>query len=415
MCGLAQVLLHEGISVSGSDRSYDRGGNLELFKKLKCLGVKIYPQNGSRISSEIDKVVISRAIEEDNPDLIVAKKLKIPIVYRQDELKRISRKHSGIAVAGTSGKTTVVGMIGCILHDITVINGGIIKNYITKKDIGNVRFGKIPYFCIETDESEGDLKGYFPEIGVITNIGNDHMTYKKAVNVYKDFAKQVKDVLILNEDINIRHRKKIIFPSVEGVELYMDHSNFKIGGQRFRLNVPGMHNIYNAVAAVSVARIKGISLKQITRGLENFWGIKRRFELLYEKNGVRVIDDYAHNPDKIRAAIKTAHLGEGRVIAVYQPHGYGPLKMFFKELVKEFKDNLNKRDILFIPKVHYAGGTVNKEVSSEDLAKALKIKYIPDREEIAEKIREIARTGDTILIMGARDATLSDWAKEILQ
>lgn len=426
MCGLAQVLLHEGISVSGSDRSYDRGENLELFNKLKGLGIKIYPQDGTSVRRGINKIITSRAIEEDNPDLISAKKLKTPVSYRQDELKKIFRKYSGIAVAGTSGKTTVVGMIGCVFdvagQDITVINGGIIRNYVTKKDIGNVHIGRLPYFCIETDESEGDLKGYYPEIAVITNIGHDHMSYEKTIKVYKDFAMQIKDTLILNKDINIKHKKKITFPSVENIELYPANSTFKIDGQKFRLNVPGLHNIHNALAAVGVSRVWGISTKQIVKGLENFKGIKRRFELVSLQNGIKVIDDYAHNPDKVKASIQTARLEKGRVIAIYQPHGYVPTKMFLNKLAEAFADSLGKNDFLFIAKIYYAGGRVKKNISSGDLVrkiksidKSLDVQYIPDRDNIKTKIQKIAGNGDTILVMGARDVTLSDWAKEILQ
>lgn len=411
MSGLAQVYLHEGISVSGSDRSYDRGENLEIFKKLQKLGVRLFPQDGRGVGVGVDNVIISRAIEEDNPDLIMAKRLKIPVSYRQDELKKIFRRNSGIAVAGTSGKTTVVGMIACIFdcagQDITVVNGGIMKNYVTKDDIGNVHIGRLSYFCVETDESEGDLKGYKPHIGVITNIGPDHMSMRMLKNVYRDFIKEIRGKLITSECIK-----------VEGIELYPSYSIFKVDGRRIKLNVPGVHNIQNAICAVGVAYEWGIPIRRIAEGLENFRGIKRRFEVLVEKDGVRVIDDYAHNPDKIGASLKTAHIGRGRVIAVYQPHGYKPTRMFLRELAEVFSKGLGEEDLLFIPDIYYAGGSVEKDISSKDLVKAINrknVEYIPHRDDIKQRIRQIVRSGDTILVMGARDSTLSEWARGIIR
>jgi UDP-N-acetylmuramate--alanine ligase len=406
MSALAQVLAHGGIEVCGSDRGYDQGENSVLFSKLKGLGVKLYPQDGSGTNSGIDKMIISRAIENDNPDIIVAQKLKIPIVYRQDELKKIFRENSGIAVAGTSGKSTVVGMISCILPRINIINGGIIKNYETKDMIGNVRFGKDSCFCVETDESEGDLSGYFPKIGVITNIGKDHMDQKETIKVYEEFKKEVTGKLI--EDISLRQCRDIkLFPS---------YSLFKMERQKYRLNIPGVHNIYNAVAAIKASRAFGADVEEIKKGLENFKGIKRRFELVAHKKGVRVIDDYAHNPDKIKAALCTAKLGKGRVIAVYQPHGFGPLRMFLNELSCVFSKNIRKCDFTFISDVYYAGGSVNKDISSEDLVKKINktnVRYVPNRQDILNQIKRITKSGDTILVMGARDVTLSDLAKKI--
>lgn len=404
MCGLAQIFAHEGISVSGSDRA----GDIELFRKLEGLGIRIYSQDGSGIGKGVSKVIISRAIEDDNPDLIMAKKLKIPVSYRQDELKKIFSRYSGIAVAGTSGKTTVVGMIGCIFdtagQDITVVNGGIMRNYITHKNIGNVHIGRLPYFCVETDESEGDLRGYNPEIGVITNIGSDHMSPRKLQKVYKDFAMQIKEKLILSGDIRAMD-----------IELHPSHSVFRVDRKRIRLQAPGLHNIHNALAAMGVAYAWGISPKQAIMGLERFKGIKRRFEVVMETDGIRVIDDYAHNPDKIRAALETARLGEGRIIAIYQPHGYRPTKMFLDKLARAFNDNLNEKDCLFIPKIYYAGGKVKKDISSSDLAKKIKkAEYIPDRDDIKARIRKFVKSGDTVLVMGARDNTLHEWAKELL-
>jgi UDP-N-acetylmuramate--alanine ligase len=441
MCGLAQILVHKGVRVLGSDRGYDNGENKELFSKLKRIGIKIFPQDGSGVNSKIDKMIISRAVEAVNPDIVAGQRFKIPIVYRQDELKKIFSEKSGIAVAGTSGKTTVVGMVGCVLNnagkDFTIVDGGIIKNYITKNDIGNVYLGKNLQICVETDESEGDLNGYCPEVGVITNIGADHMSYNKLMKVYEDFAREVKNILILNIDDSsssmllerstLGKCKKVLYSiskkadfQAKNIKLYSTYSLFDVNGVIMRVNAPGIHNVSNALAAVCAGSVYGLSLKKISIGLECFKGIHRRFDVIGEANDIKIIDDYAHNPDKIKAALKTARLDNGRIIAVYQPHGYGPLRMFLKELATVFAENLTKKDFLFVPDVYYAGGTVNKEISSKNLIEEIRkiqknsnCEYIADRNDIKDQVKKIAKKGDIILVMGARDATLHDWAKEL--
>lgn len=422
MSGLAQILVHEGHTVTGSDRESDSG----LFRKLEKLGVIIYKQDGAGINPEIDMVVISRAIEDDNPDLVKAKKLKLPISYRQDVLKELFSSKSGIAVAGTSGKTTVVGMIGSIFDgagkELTIINGGVIKSYGN-----NVRIGKLPYYCVETDESEGDLKGFYPKIGVLTNIGLDHMPRNKLIKVYKDFAREIKDALVINADTNMKvHKKNKITYSIYNdsdlkaidIQLLPSGSVFRVGRRRIKLQVPGLYNIYNALAALGAARAWGISISNAAGGLAKYKGIKRRFELIGETNGVSVIDDYAHNPDKIKAALDTARIGAKRIVAIYQPHGYKPTRMFLNELVDVFANNLGKQDFLFMPEIYYAGGTVKKDISSKDVIDGVKkknstinVKFFPQRESIIAEVRSTTRPGDTVLIMGARDRSLSEYVR----
>jgi len=435
MSALAQVLAHDGISVSGSDRDYDSGANRGLFRKLEVAGVKLCKQDGSAIDGKIKKVIISKAVETDNPDISAAVKLKIPVSYRQEELKKIFKNSRGIAVAGTCGKTTVVGMIGCVFDSadkkINVINGGVIKNYADNNRVGNVRMDTFPYTCVETDESEGDLKGYAPDIGVITNIGADHMPQEEANRVFNEFTREIKDVLVVNsESLQIlKYRPKKVFSfsvnanadiTAQNINLSNTCSSFTIDGQKVRLNIPGIHNVYNALAAIGAGMAYGLPLKSIIEGLEIFRGIGRRYDILGEVNGVTVVDDYAHNPEKIRASIQTAKIGGKNVIAVYQPHGYGPLRMFINELAEMFARNISNGDYLFIPDVYYAGGTVNKDISSRNLVEKVKlingranIEYIADRSVIETKIKSIARRGDTILIMGARDNTLPEWGNKL--
>ena len=433
MNALAQVFIRQGAHVSGSDRSYDRGENKELFQKLKKIGVELYLQNGSGINRKIDKVIVSRAVENHNPDFLQAKKYQIPISYRQDELKNIFRKKSGIAVAGTCGKSTVVGMIGCILHNagrrISVINGGIVKNYETKSDIGNVRISNNTIFIIETDESEGNLDGYFPKIAVLTNIGCDHVPENQLRKIYKKFINFAKERIIINNQIKIPVKRNIsvsfgVFGDAdlkpEEIKLYPNYSVFKLKNIKVRIGLPGLHNVENALASIAACRACGVSLEKCAEGVAKFKGIKRRFELVYKKDNIRVIDDFAHNPDKIQAALKTAKIADGRVIAIYQPHGYRPTKMFLNQLADVFTSCLSKNDFLFLPEIYFAGGTAEKDISSKDLVREIKkrnrflrVKYVKNRIEILRIIDKIIKHGDTVLIMGARDNTLSDFAKQV--
>lgn len=435
MSGLAQVYAREGIIVTGSDRNYGLHKDLELFLKLERLGIKIYPQNGSGIDSATTKVVMSKAIEDDNPDLIKARRLGKEVTYRQEELKKIFSKKSLIAIAGTCGKTTVVGMIGSIFkvsgHDISIVNGGIMTDYAGKNTIGNVHLGESPYCCIETDESEGDLKGYVPEIGVLTNIGNDHFSYNRLEDIYKEFIRETKKMVVINVDsfnIEIKDKNVISYSidkdsdlKAEEIELYPHYSLFQVNGYKIRLNVPGLHNIYNALAAIGASLAYGISIKIIVKGLEKFSGIKQRFEIFNRDNGIRIIVDYAHNPDKIAAALQAAQLFGERVIVVYQPHGYGPTKLFLKELTDVFSERLREKDFLFVPDIYYAGGSVEKNISSEVLVNEIKksksesqIQFVPERQNISKAIKRMAARGDAVLVMGGRDVTLYEWAKTIL-
>ena len=460
MSALAQLLKHSGCEVTGSDRSYGTGAADELINKLINSGIKIFAQDGGAISSDIEKIIISRAIEDDNPELLKAKEYGIEVCYRQDVVKEIIRKRKSIvphqllsphpkngyekvycnnwcgtiAIAGTNGKTTVTGMVGSVFDgaekNITILNGGIMKNYVSDNCVGNVRVGSDPIICVETDESEGDLTGYNPSIGVITNVGNDHLSMEELIKVYQDFAKEVKDFLVLNNDnkCNVEHKNIFTFGinndadfKAVDIKLFDSYSTFKLKNKEVRVPVPGIHNVGNALAALSCAHLCGLKLDQAIDGLNNFKGIGQRYEVIGDNKGVTVISDYAHNPDKIRASLETAKISSERIIAVYQPHGFAPTKMFLDELSDSFSKGLRKNDILFISDIFYAGGTADKSISSEDLVKEIKrknpviiAKYIPQRKDIANEISSLSQPGDTILVMGARDHALKPWAESLV-
>jgi len=292
-----------------------------------------------------------------------------------------------------------------------------------------VHFGKEPLICVETDESEGDIKGYHPLIGIITNIGSDHLPLEELTRVCQEFAAEVKKTLIINSDskCELKHSNKFSFGihnaadfQAENIKLFPDCSQFTLQGKLVKVPVPGRYNVYNALAALSAARVYGIPLADAIAGLEKFQGIRQRFQLVGQAKGIKVVCDYAHNPDKIKAALQTAKLNGGRIIAVYQPHGFRPTKMFLREFAAVFAVNLMGSDKLFLPDIYYAGGTVSRDVSAADLAGEIKkinpemqVEYLPDRKDITKKIVSLAAKDDLILVMGARDNTLLAWAVDI--
>jgi UDP-N-acetylmuramate--alanine ligase len=187
----------------------------------------------------------------------------------------------------------------------------------------------------------------------------------------------------------------------------------------FELNLPGRYNVFNALAAIAVARVEGVPNEEIKMALGSFKGIKRRMDFIGEKNGIKVIDDYAHNPEKVQAAIDAVRINSARIIVIFQPHGYGPTNFLREELISAFANKLLPTDTLLMPEIFYAGGTANKVISSEDIVKDLKDKgisacFIPRRDDIVEEARQRANSGDSILVMGARDDSLTDLCHAIL-
>lgn len=433
MSALALVIRARGNQVSGSDRSYDQGLNQEFFQFLKNQGIQLFPQDGSGIQPDLNWVVVSSAIEKDNLDITVAAQFKIPIIHRAELLAKIFNPSLGIAIGGTSGKSTVTGMISVILEEAglnpTVINGGIILQRKGKQWLGNSRVGREDLMVIETDESDGSISYFSPQVGVITNISKDHKEISELLTIFSGFAQSIKGCLVLNGDcphtgkIRPPGKKIITYGLREGVQLRAknlcikpDSSKFQVEGTTFYLRVPGRHNISNALAAIAVADYFEIDRRHTQKGLENFMGIKRRLECLGRFGGITVFDDFSHNPAKITSALETLRMSGKRLIVIYQPHGYAPTKFLLQELAEVFNQYLFPSDYLILLDIFDAGGSAPRDISSLDLLQKVsspESHYYSDRDKVIAKVKEIAHPGDVIVIMGARDDTLSALARRL--
>lgn len=432
MSALAQMAAMEGNSVSGSDRSFDQGKNIDIKRKFENIGVKIFPQNSTGISSDIDFFVVSTAVEDNNPDIIKARELGLNIIHRSELLSRYVNSHKTIAVAGTSGKSSTAAMIWHILNENgfepSVINGAYINSIMSEKLIGNAYMGSGDFLVIEADESDATIKKYKPEIALVLNISRDHKSIDELKDIFLFFSKQSKNVFLNEDDINIMNiRNKINNPiffghNASGVKikkLKLSYSEFEAFGENFSLPLGGIHNIENAIAAASVAKSIGIDIKDISKALSSFKGTFRRFNIIGERNGITVIDDYAHNPQKISAILKAFNTDPTkRIIAIYQPHGFGPTRMLKDELVEVFCKNLKSSDILIMPEIFYSGGTVSRDISSQDIVnevskKGIESYYFNDRSLIPSFLKNRIRSGDIIGVIGARDNSLHNFALEL--
>lgn len=437
MSALAQVLKAKGYDVSGSDRSFDLNHDLENKKALESIGIKIFRQDGSAVTADTDFLYVSTAVEDSIPDVKKAIELGVPIKKRSDLLSEIfSSFQKGIAVGGTSGKTTLTAMIGFILDELsyepTVINGGLMKNYQNQKGIENVILRNSQIAVIEADESDGSIEKYIPYIAVVNNIGEDHKDLKELKQLFFDFAKRAKYAVV---NLDCAHSKELLslknivtFSILDqNADVYLSDIqpiengiSYKLKGYDFKLQLIGVFNVLNAAAAIATVSLLGIDPLKAAQVLEKFLGTKRRLDVVGSKNGITVIDDFAHNPDKVKASISALKDYKGRLLIVFQPHGFKPMKMMGKDIIKSFFSLLDQNDILFMPDIYYTGGTVTKDISSQDLINeavqsGLKAVYKPTRDEIKNDLLKIAQKGDRIIVMGARDNTLTYFCKSILE
>ena len=353
MSALAVIFARKGFRVLGSDRSRDQGQSPDKFAALEKLGILLSPQNGSGLNPSVDALIVSSAVEDSIPDVAAAKAQGIPIYKRAELLAEIfNESETGISVAGTSGKSTVTGMIATILaetgYDPTVMNGGMICNFMVQGHDGlaNMRVGKGDAFVTETDESDGSIALYNPAVAVLNNVALDHKTMEELDKLFGDFVARASRAVILNYDdarvrgFSQRARAPIYSFSLTDSTATLYAVDFKSAassisfsvvedGQSYpvTLNVPGQHNVANALSALCSARAVGIPMEKAVKALAQFTGIKRRLEIIGEKKGITVIDDFGHNPDKISATLKTLKEFRGRLIVIFQPHGFGPLKL----------------------------------------------------------------------------------------
>ena len=427
MMPLALILKGLGHRVSGSDRGRDQGRSLEKFTDLEKQGVILFPQDGSGIGEQLDALVVSTAVEDTVPDVQVAKKTGIHIIKRAELLADIFNSFpKRIAVGGTSGKTTTTGMIAFILKeaglDPVVMCGGIMKNYGA-----TALTGKGDVFVTESDESDGTIALFKPDVAVLTNVSVDHKGMDELRVLFGDFVNKAR-VPVINADnaeslaLNNAQTKTYstktdadytatdIFHMPEGVAAI-------INGHAIGMDLQGDHNLSNALAAIAAAHAYGVDIGEACEILGRFEGIKRRMEWVGEANGITVIDDFAHNPDKIAATLSTLKAHEGRLIIVFQMHGYGPLKLMWKELAETFKAHTDANDRIFMPDPLYLGGTADKTIGTRQVVDAIgeRAHWCETREAAGLAALLEAHPGDRIVVMGARDDTLSTFAQGLLQ
>lgn len=416
MSAIAQALLDSGVAVSGSDRLLDSGDTTPVLDCLQRQGVSLYPQDGSGVDSSLARVVISTAIESDNPDLQRAAELDIPVEHRSLALNRIVSGYDLIAVTGTCGKSSVTAMLGVILEgcgfDPLVVNGAAVTGWDEDGSrIGSVRKGS-GLAVIEADESDKSLMTFMPKHAVITNASADHFDLQETLKLFDDFRSKVSGTVIdgLNDDC------------ADGdVKLCGLSGSFVYDGHEYTVPVPGAHNVQNARHAVCMALALGASPELVKDSLTAYKGVERRLQITGKCNGAVVIDDYAHNPEKINAAWSTlAQAFPGGVCGLWRPHGYAPLRKMMDDLVEMFANVVGDNDKLLLLPVYDAGGTAARDVSSEDLAfklnqKGVKVEVLKEMSSAECKMREISGDFGTLVCFGARDPGLPKLAAALAE
>lgn len=421
MSALAQALLDAGYRVSGSDRYLDQGQDLEILQTLRLAGVELVPQDGAAITAETGALVVSTAIEADNPELVAAQSLQVPVVHRAAMLARLAAGKRLLAVTGTAGKTTVTGMIGHICaeagFDPVVVNGAIVTNWRAVNRVGSVRRGSGEWMIIEADESDRSLLSFKPEVSVITNISKDHFELAEVIELFKTFRGQTSEWTLAGP------QAAGMLDGVPAVELKCtlrgSERCVRVDDVDYPVPMPGRHNAENTFVAVQAARRLGIAPAVIVRGLATFRGIHRRLELVARDQGIAVLDDYAHNPAKIAASWSAAAEGSARVLGIWRPHGYGPLALLFDELTASFAHVLRAQDQVYLLPVYYAGGTAKKTRDAERLAETLAARhcqaiFVENYDALRSMLRATMRPGDVVLGMGARDPELPVFLKTLL-
>jgi UDP-N-acetylmuramate--alanine ligase len=447
MLPLALILRGRGADVAGSDRSRDQGRTPEKFAWLEQLGIILHPQDGSGIVSADQILVASAAIEDTVPEVVAARALGAQRVSRADLLAALfNRAAVPIAVAGTSGKSTVTGMIGWIMtatgHDPTIMNGAVMKNFVAADTpFASARVGGGAAFVAEVDESDGSIALYRPHIGVLGNVSLDHKSLDELRVLFGDFLATCQAVAINADDgesMGLAHRAHCTLPFGLGPDAVIAadpatiresptgiaatiHDRRDGSMHHLTLQVPGRHNLMNALAALAATNLAGVQMPAAVAALGAFAGLARRFDTVgTSPSGVTVIDDFGHNPEKVAATLNTLRAHPGRVIALFQPHGYGPLRQMGAELAQVLATHLTDEDRVILTDPVYFGGTVDRSLGSDRIVAQINAtgghaQHIRTRDEAAQTIVALARPGDRVVIMGARDDTLSTFAAGLLR
>ncbi len=418
-----------GHEVSGSDRAFDQDPNHPAYAPLKAAGIKILPQDGSGIESSLDFAVMSTAVEDDTPEVVRAKELGVLIKRRPEYLAEIVSDYKTIAVSGTSGKSTASGMLAYAMRKLGMgpnfLGGGRVKQFRSATNPGNCLKGSSDLLVIEACESDGTIVNYRPEHTVLLNLSLDHKGLIETARMFQTLASNTAGRVFVNADderlAEISISNAVTFSvdkssdlKAENIALKPLGLEFSVSGVRFSLRQPGKYNIYNALSAVAVLRELGVSFRDASGALEDFRGIERRFDILLDEGEKLVIDDYAHNPHKIRALMEAVKPLRESVCYVFQPHGFAPTKLMKQGYIDAFSKGLRPEDHLVVLPIYYAGGTTSRDISSADIADGVNgngksAEAMDSRDAL---LGEVSRWKSYVLF-GARDETLSDLAKEI--
>ena len=433
MSAIAQYLKGIGKNVSGSDRFFKADEYNETKAKLEAEGIACFPQDGIGITTETDLVVVSTAVEDTVAEVQKAKQLNIPIIRRSELLAIIAASKKTIAIGGTSGKSTTTAMLFDILEyaglQPSIISGAGLVSIIKQGKIGNAKVGAGDWLVIEADESDGSIVQYKPEIGLLLNIDKDHKEIEVLLDIFKTYKENSKKFVVnqshpLARNFSQASEQDFSWNENDAGYKATDFSqeglviSFKINGVPFKLNLVGRHNMENALAAVTLAAQAGVPMTTAAESLKRYEGIYRRNQVLGNKNGIWVVDDFAHNPVKCAAAIQACQPIAPKVIAWFQPHGYGPTRFLRDDFVQEIGNVLRPEDEIWMSEIFYAGGTAVKDISSNDLINDLKALnkpgfFIENRNDFLEAVRPHLTNNCVLLLMGARDPSLEQFAKDV--
>lgn len=426
MSGIAEVLINSGYSVTGSDVEYNN-----TIKKIESMGGKVHIGHNPYNINGAEIVVYSSAIKDDNIELVEAKNRKLTVLRRAEMLSELLSLKKGIAVAGSHGKTTTTSMISNILGaaglDPTFVVGGKVFGIDMHSKVG-----KGDFMVVEADESDGSFLKLKPDYCVVTNIDYEHLNYYGGIenikSAFKDFINNISFLgfASLCADNNIL---KSLFPDLSrkyftygieqeadyyalNIELEKEFSQFDVYCKKkfirkFKLAVPGIHNIYNALGSITLAKELGIETNYIFEGLKDFHGVERRFQIKKEDEKLIIIDDYAHHPVEITATLKAAKNWDRKIIVVFQPHRYSRMQ----GLIDDFCKSLKIADTVIITDVYSAGEIAIESASSLILSEKMRyagyknVYYVPDKKDISLNLNNLLKGGEMVIFLGAGDIT----------
>lgn len=430
MCGIAEVLLNQGYQITGSDIKASA-----TTQRLEELGAKVFIGHHQNNVAQASVVVVSSAVKADNPELVAAQEMRVPVVPRAEMLGELMRYRHGIAVAGTHGKTTTTSLIASILAegelDPTFVIGGLLNSAGT-----NARLGDSRYFVAEADESDASFLHLQPMISVVTNIEADHMaTYGGDFNKLKDTFIQFLHnlpfyglaVMCVDDPVIVSLLPQVSRPVVtygvseaadvraENIVMEGTRSHFDVvrqdkpGVLKVSLNIPGHHNVLNALAAIAVATDEGISDQAIVTSLAKFQGVGRRFQvcdnLPLAEGSVTLVDDYGHHPTEVAATLNAARGAwpERRIVMMYQPHRYSRTR----DLYEDFVSVLSQVDLLLLMDVYSAGEDPIPGADSRSLSRSIRQRgavdpvFVDDAQKIPQILKDVLKPGDVLITQGA--------------